>query len=321
MEAVDFLGEVGQPGDIDAGPIRVEIGRAVRRAWTVYDSGKVENVRHDTSYEILVFASHLIRAQGVHAMNSAEFRTGHVLCQASAASWPNAASWIALAALVQSPIIFQVGSGLGRQMHSHWATAALSAAMTGVFLVIGQAAVAGAMAAHLRGRPARLTHLLNMVLHLPAPLIRLAIAYGVAGGLLSLVPSPISGYASLAFGLVAYFYCSVAVPVMVSEQIGIIQALRRTVSLTCVHGAELIGIHVRVLMFWLVMLVPVALGVNALASPAYRGLILQVVITLVVTVSTGVVGTTIYRELRRAREGVELESMPSMPDAHIYTAA
>jgi len=36
METVDFLGEVGQPGDIDAGRIRVEIGRAVRRAWTVY---------------------------------------------------------------------------------------------------------------------------------------------------------------------------------------------------------------------------------------------------------------------------------------------
>lgn len=254
-------------------------------------------------------------------MNSAEFRTGHVLCQAGAASWPNAVSWIALAALVQSPIILLVVSGPGRQMHSHWATAALSAALTGVFLVTGQAAAAGAMAAHLRGRRARLTDLLNMVFHLPASLIRLALAYGVAGGLLSLVPSPIGVYTSLAFGLVAYFYCSVAVPMIVIEQIGVIQALRRTVSLTCVHGAELIGIHVRVFMAWLVMLVPVALGVNAIASPADRGLILQVVLTLLVTVSTGVVGTTIYRELRRVREGVELESMPSMPDAHIYTPA
>lgn len=253
-------------------------------------------------------------------MNAAKFRTGHVLRQAGAASWSRAASWIALAALVQSPLIFQAVSGLSHTMRSHEALAALSASATGTLLIITQAAVTSAMVAQLRGRRTTLTELLGMAFHLPTPLVRLAIAYGAICGLLALVPPPAGIYTALGFTLVAYFYAAVAIPVIVVEQTGVLDALRRTVSLTSVHGGDLIGIHIRVALLWLVMLVPVTLAVNAIASPAVRGPMLQAVITLLATVSAGVVGTAIYRELRFAQEGIELESIPSVPDARIHTS-
>ncbi|HWN71560.1 MAG TPA: hypothetical protein VNM90_28175 [Haliangium sp.] len=225
-----------------------------------------------------------------------------------------------MAALVQSPLIFQAVSGLSHTMRSHGALAAASAAATGALLIITQAAVTSAMLAHLRGRRATLTGLLRMAFHMPAPLLELAIAYAAACGLLSLVPSPAGIYVALGFTLMAYFYCSVAIPVIVVEQLDVMEALRRTVSLTSVHGGDLIGIHVRVALLWLVMLAPVALAVNALASPAERGPILLVALTLLATVSAGVVGTAIYRELRFAHEGVELENLPSVPGARIQTS-
>ena len=252
-------------------------------------------------------------------MSSADFRPGHVLHQAGALSW-HAASWIALAALVQSPLIFQAVSGLSHTMRSHAALTAVSAAAAGALLIITQAAVTSAMVAYIRGRRATLTELLRMAFHIPAPLLRLAIAYGAASGILSQVAAPAGIYVSLGFTLMAYFYGSVAIPVIVIEQLDVIEALRRTVSLTSVHGGDLIGIHVRVALLWLLMLVPVALAVNALASPAERGPILLVALTLLATVSAGVVGTAIYRELRFTQEGIELENISSVPNARIQTS-
>lgn len=252
-------------------------------------------------------------------MNSAEFRTGKILREAGAASWAHAASWVALTVLVQSPIIVRVAVSLLHPMQAHWAPAAISAAVTGAFLVIGQAVVTGAMVAHLCRRQAKVRELLHLALHLPAPLVRLAVGCGVAGVLLSLIPPPMGAYAFLGFAIVAYFYCSVAVPVILIEHAGVMQALRRAVSLTSVHGAELISLHVRVFMLWLVILVPVMLGVNALVSPAESGLIVEAVLAVLATLSAAVVGTASYRELRLTRDGVAIENIPSMPGTAIFT--
>jgi hypothetical protein len=280
--------------------------------------GKTKNVRQDAICAMLVLRRHRFARAGGYVMNSAEFRTGHVLRQAGAASWAHAVSWIAVAALVQSPLIFQAVSGLSRTMRSHLALAALSAVATGTLLIITQTAVTSAMVAHLRGRRATLAELLRMAFHLPASLLRLAVAYGGVCGLLSLVPPPLGIYASLGFTLMSYFYCSVAIPVLVIEQSSVIEAFRRTVSLTSVHGAYLLGIHLRVILLWLVLLVPVTLAVNAIVSPDGRGPVFEMALTFLSTISAGVVGTAIYRELRLCQEGIEFEHLPVVPDARVH---
>jgi hypothetical protein len=251
-------------------------------------------------------------------MNAAEFRIGRVLRQAVVAWWPNLVPWLALAAIVQSPVIFYLLSGLDYQRPPHWAFTVLFGAVTTAFSVIAQAAVTSAMLMQLGGRRLTLAESASAVLHLPASLIRFAVGYGLAVGLVGLVVlvdlPTISGLIHLVFLVVVFLYYSVTVPVLISEQTNVIDALRRSNFLTQNHRPRLLGIYLLLgVGYWLVIFVVVRV-----ASMEQRPLIFQMISMSIGSSCLAVVSTASYRALRLAKEGINIQKTHDIPAARIH---
>ena len=262
-------------------------------------------------------------------MHDNEFRTGRVLHDAIAAVWPNLGRWLALSALVQSPLIIYQLTGRDPRLPEGQLGWLISVAINVGFYVLAQAAVTAAMLAHLRGQKVRVGALLSMAWR-PAPLLPFVLALGLMNGLLTLVPAWYgAGYTrglhyaiELGYDALLYFFVAVAVPVLVNERTGALEALKRNVHLTARHRGSLFGIYALLAVARWLTLFPVLVwagitdsmgGMEGLRMWWMAGTVLGPVVW-------GAVNTSLYRVLRLVREGVDIASTPSVPDARIHAS-
>ncbi len=265
-------------------------------------------------------------------MNAAEFRIGRVFRQALATLWPSIGRWIMLAGLVQAPIFFYWISGLEQHLPEGPVAAYIDWAVHIAFYVIAQAAVTAAILARLRGQRVSLGALLGMTLR-PTPLLWFAVAYGLILGLPALAPFTFHDWfgnaASVAlhfcvnFGYqtVLYLVFAVTIPVLVNERTGVHEALKRSVFLTRKHRGRVFGLYALAHVVRISINFPLILWASTVKAPesyAERHMVLSVVSRLIGPVFWAAVNTSLYRALRLAREGVDIQSTPSVPDARIH---
>jgi hypothetical protein len=265
-------------------------------------------------------------------MNVAEFRIGRVLRQAAAAPWTSIGRWIALAGLVQTPIFFYWLSGLDQHLPEGPVARAIHSAVQVAFSVITQAAVTAAILARLRGQRISLGALLGMTLR-PAPLIGFVVAYGLISGLPVLVPSisrawfgfyPGVGFSfcfDFGYHAVQYLVFAVTVPVLVNERTGVLEALKRSVILTRNHRGRIFGLYLLAYLARALISLPLVLWATWTETPqnyAERYMVWSLVSSLIGPVFWGAVNTSLYRALRLVREGVDIQTTPSVPDARIH---
>lgn len=219
-------------------------------------------------------------------------------------------------------------AGLDERMQGNAITVGIGVTLHIGFQVLAQAAVTAAMFAHLRGQRVSLGALLGMTLR-PAPLLWFAAAYGFVSGLVVLVQYSV-GYQldywihywmDLGYEALLYLFVAVAVPVLVHEGTGVLEALKRNVSLTGQARGRLLGIYALIALIGALANIPLPYWVGASEDYMERLMLWWLANKVIGAVIWGAVNASIYRALRLVREGVDITSTPSVPDARIHTPA
>lgn len=261
-------------------------------------------------------------------MNDAVFRIGRVLRQAGGiACWPNFARWVTLMVLAQSPRIVSTVTGLDDWLYSPWAPASLWSVVTTAIWLMGQAAVTDGMFMHLSGRRVGLADLLRTFLRSRASLIQLAVVYGIGTELLSLVPYSMetngdyvtSILVSYVVGIAVYVYFGVTVPVLTIERTTMFEALKRSVFLTRNHRARMFGLYLLFLFVSVVSRMALVLWTQESADFQTTHIVVGFVFPLITIVFWTAITTALYRALRLAREGIDIQNTLGIPNARVHT--
>lgn len=266
-------------------------------------------------------------------MNENEFRIGAVLRQAMATAWTGLGRWLALSALVQLPLIFYRLARLGEHLPQSEAMVAVHTTLHLAFYVLAEAAVIAALLAHLRGERVSLGALLSMAFR-PGPLLWFALVYGFIASFVAYAPYWFQSWFNYGFTFwysywidfgyqaLLYLFLAVTIPVLVNERTGVLEALKRNVSLTSRNRGRLFGIYVLLSLAGWFMFLPVSMW--ARWGESTEGIkeifmVWSLASSVVGPVIWGAVNASIYRSLRLIREGVDITSTPSVPDARIHT--
>lgn len=266
-------------------------------------------------------------------MNENEFRIGHVLRQAMATAWTGLGRWLALSALVQLPLIFYRLTRLSEHLPQNEAMVAIHATLHLAVYVLAEAAVVAAMLAQLRGQRESLGALLGMAFR-PGPLLWFAVVYGFIASFVAYAPYWFQSWFNywftfwysywIDFGYQAllYLFIAVTIPVLVNERTGVLEALKRNVSLTSRHRGRLFGIYVLLSLTGWFLFLPVQMWAtrrDTTEGVMETFMMWSLASSVIGPVIWGAINATIYRSLRQIREGVDITSTPSVPDARIHT--
>lgn len=233
-----------------------------------------------------------------------DVRIGSVINLALGALGRHFLLFLGLTVLLFAVPLFLVGATIG--IVGLNGAAGLSWALLPIWLVmlvasaLLQASLVRATILHLDGQPVSFGAVTAVGFSMLPRLIGLSIIVGLGsalGMLLLIVP-----------GVILYLMWSVAIPVAVQEGLGIGDSLRRSRELTAGVRWRIFGLYL-VLGIGLIVLMMLAGAVlGAIFGPGAAGVITNLLSLLFAPLSAAVVAA-LYVELRRTREGVDVDQL------------
>jgi hypothetical protein len=232
-----------------------------------------------------------------------ELRIGGIFSRALNILSQNFVPFALLTGLATLPtLLIALGlSGGGVARHPGWF--AIVEIVQVVLLYLAQGFVLYAAFQDMLNRHVNAGESLSIALARFFPIVGAAICVGLAGAfgmLLLIVP-----------GIIWFLMWSVTIPVVVVEQLGPIQAMRRSAELTRGHRWKIFGIFLLLFLINVISRAILAAILHAIGGAWFEGIGLWVWSALIIAFGA-IMTTIIYHDLRVAKEGVNTEQIAAV---------
>lgn len=237
-----------------------------------------------------------------------DFSVGEVISQSFSVLSRNIVSFTGLAAIVYVPVfLFNLYYGVGGDPAQLTvdANAVYAGAGGVIFLVVFSYLVYGAVTygtiRDMQGRPAPFGEILSRGVSTFLPVLGVSIVSSMAifiGLIFLVVP-----------GIIIALMVYVAIPVVVIERPGVFESLSRSAELTKDFRGKIFGLAVVILL--INMVVGVAIGIFTFAG-SFIYSIADIVLNSFSIALGAVVAAVAYQELRRVKEGVDIDTIASV---------